>query len=157
MSLIFNIFKIMIREATIKDMDTIIDFQLKMAMETEDARLDVNILKPGVKALFNKPEMGLYYVAEVNGKVVGSTMTTYEWSDWRNATMIWLQSVYFLPEYRNQKLFSKMYAYIKAKVEADNSIGGIRLYVDKTNTHAQKVYNAVGMNGEHYDTYEWIK
>ncbi len=157
MFLIFNIYKIMIREATIKDMDTIIDFQLKMAMETEDVKLDVNILKSGVKALFNKPEMGLYYVAEVVGKVVGSTMTTYEWSDWRNATMIWLQSVYFLPEYRNQKLFSKMYAYIKAKVEADNSIGGIRLYVDKTNTHAQKVYNAVGMNGEHYDTYEWIK
>lgn len=147
----------MIREATIKDMDTIIDFQLKMAMETENVKLDVNILKSGVNTLFNKPEMGLYYVAEVDGKVVGSTMTTYEWSDWRNATIIWLQSVYFLPEYRNQKLFSKMYAYIKAKVEADNSIGGIRLYVDKTNLHAQKVYNAIGMNGEHYDTYEWIK
>ncbi len=147
----------MIREATIKDMDTIIDFQLKMAMETENIALDITILKSGVKTLFEKPEKGRYYVAEVDGKVVGSTMTTYEWSDWRNATMIWLQSVYFLPEFRNQKLFSKMYAFIKAKVEADDSICGIRLYVDKTNLHAQKVYKAIGMNGEHYDTYEWIK
>ncbi len=147
----------MIREATIDDMDAIIDFQLKMAMETEDVKLDSEILMAGVKALFEKSELGLYYVAEVDGKVVGSTMTTYEWSDWRNATMIWLQSVYFLPEYRNQKLFSKMYAYIKAKVIADESFCGIRLYVDKTNLHAQKVYNTIGMNGEHYDTYEWIK
>lgn len=147
----------MIREATIKDMEVIIDFQLKMAMETENVSLDLSILKPGVIALFEKPEMGLYYLAEVDGKVVGSTMTTYEWSDWRNATMIWLQSVYFLPEFRNQKLFSKMYAFIKAKVKADESFCGIRLYVDKTNLHAHKVYKAIGMNGEHYDTYEWIK
>lgn len=147
----------MIREATIKDMEVIIDFQLKMAMETENVSLDLRILKPGVKALFEKPEMGLYYVAEADGKIVGSTMTTYEWSDWRNATMIWLQSVYFLPEYRNKKLFSKMYAFIKAKVKADESFCGIRLYVDKTNLHAQKVYKAIGMDGEHYDTYEWIK
>jgi len=147
----------MIREATINDMDVIIDFQLRMAEETEGMKLNSEILKKGVTALFQFPEKGYYYVAEVDGKVVGSTMTTYEWSDWRNATMVWLQSVYVLPEYRNQKLFSKMYAHIKAKVIADESFCGIRLYVDKTNLHAQKVYKAIGMNGEHYDTYEWIK
>ena len=30
-------------------------------------------------------------------------------------------------------------------------------YVDKTNKYAQKVYNALGMSGEHYDTFEWTK
>jgi len=147
----------MIRKAEIKDADVIIDFQLKMAMETEGITLDLGVLKAGVNTLFKNPDKGLYYVAEVDGKVVGSTMTTYEWSDWRNATMIWLQSVYFLPEYRNQKLFSKMYAFIKKHVESDESLCGIRLYVDKTNKHAQKVYKALGITGEHYDTYEWIK
>ena len=147
----------MIREATIKDIDSIIGFQIRMAKETEDMHLDPVILNAGVKALFEHSERGRYYVAEVDGKVVGSTMITYEWSDWRNATIIWLQSVFFLPEFRNQKLFSKMYAHIKAIAEKDEGIGGIRLYVDKTNLHAQKVYRALGMNGDHYDTYEWMK
>lgn len=147
----------MIRNATVEDATTIIDFQLKMALETEGVKLNPEVLKAGVNSLFKNPEKGQYFVAEIDGKVVGSVMATYEWSDWRNGTFVWLQSVYILSGYRNRKLFSEMYAFIKKIVESDESLCGIRLYVDKTNKHAQKVYHALGMNGEHYDTYEWIK
>jgi len=29
--------------------------------------------------------------------------------------------------------------------------------VDKTNKNAQKTYENVGMNGEHYQLFEWMK
>ena len=38
------------------------------------------------------------HVAERDGQVVGQTMITYEWSDWRNGTFWWIQSVYIPPE-----------------------------------------------------------
>ncbi len=147
----------MIREANANDISSIIDFQLKMALETENLNLNKKVLTEGVHKIFKDPSKGKYFVAEINEKVIGSTMITYEWSDWRNGTVIWLQSVYILPEYRGQKIFSWIYKHIKQIAEQDTSIAGIRLYVDKTNQHAQSVYQTLGMNGDHYATYEWMK
>jgi ribosomal protein S18 acetylase RimI-like enzyme len=147
----------MIRKGELRDINSIVEFQMRMAMETENLKLDENVLRKGVKAVFENPERGHYYIAESETNVMGSMLTTYEWSDWRNGTIVWLQSVYILPEYRGQKLFSKMYDFVKHIFEKDASIQGIRLYVDKTNLHAQKVYKSIGMTNEHYHMFEWIK
>jgi ribosomal protein S18 acetylase RimI-like enzyme len=41
---------------------------------------------------------------------------------------------------------------------ADNpAIRGLRLYVDQTNAAAQQTYTQLGMNGEHYRVFEWMK
>ena len=32
--------------------------------------------------------------------------------------------------------------------------GGLRLYVDNSNSRAQTAYSALGMNGEHYRVFE---
>ena len=146
-----------IREAKKEDAHAIIDFQLAMAKETEEMELDPDILNKGIESLFNDTTKGQYYVMENNDKIVGSVLTTYEWSDWRNGTIIWLQSVYILPEFRGKKLFSKMYDHLKQKVLNNSNLIGLRLYVDNRNLKAQKVYEKVGMNGDHYKTYEWIK
>jgi ribosomal protein S18 acetylase RimI-like enzyme len=84
-------------------------------------------------------------------------MITYEWSDWRNRNIWWIQSVYVKPEARRKGVYAAMYAHIKNLVQADPSIGGIRLYVDKTNTPAQHTYSKLGMNGDHYQVFEWMK
>jgi len=41
-------------------------------------------------------------------------------------------------------------------MKADN-LNGIRLYADKTNVAAQKTYENLGMNQDHYVTFEWMK
>ena len=146
----------MIREATIKDIATIIDFQQKMAWETEKVTLDPIILTEGVKNLFADVNRGKYYVAEENGTVVGSLMTTYEWSDWRNGTVLWIQSVYIIESYRGKGIYKQLYNYIQGMVKKSSDLRGIRLYVDKTNKSAQRVYEKLGMNGEHYQVYEWM-
>jgi GNAT superfamily N-acetyltransferase len=146
-----------IRFAQIQDQDDIVSFQIKMAKESEGIDLDRNALSKGVDAVFKDPRKGQYYVAEDDGKVIGSMLTTYEWSDWRNQYIYWLQSVYLLPEYRGKNIFGKMYAHLKQKAIEDSQVGGIRLYVDERNHHALKVYKAIGMNGDHYRTFEWMK
>ena len=147
----------MIREATTKDIPSIIDFQKKMAWETEKITLDQVILTEGVKNLFADINRGKYYVAEENGEVVGSLMTTYEWSDWRNGTVLWIQSVYIIESHRGKGIYKQLYEFVQDKVKKSADLRGIRLYVDKTNKPAQKVYEKLGMNGEHYQVFEWMK
>jgi GNAT superfamily N-acetyltransferase len=145
------------RNATPADAAAIIDFQLAMARETEDLALDREILTRGVNALFADPPLGRYFVAEVDGKVVGSLMITYEWSDWRNGMVWWIQSVYVVPEMRRRGIYAGLYQHVKSLVEPEPSIRGIRLYVDNRNAAAQQVYARLGMEGEHYRVFEWMK
>lgn len=146
-----------IREAIPSDAAYIVDFQLKMAYETENLKLTKSIVELGVEAVFDDISKGTYYVAEIDGNIVGSLLTTYEWSDWRNGQVLWIQSVYILKEFRGQGIFKEMYTYIKEKVtNQSNDFRGIRLYVDKTNEAAQKVYDKLGMENHHYEMYEWM-
>jgi ribosomal protein S18 acetylase RimI-like enzyme len=154
---------ITIRKAQPEDIAFIIDSQIKMARETEGMELDPSTVAKGVAAVFGDSVMGDYYIAsEMQGaaeteKSVACLLTLMEWSDWRNGNVIWIHSVYVLPEYRGQGVFPKMYEYLKNSVQASVHLRGLRLYVDKTNLHAQKVYQKLGMSNDHYELYEWMK
>lgn len=145
-----------IRPATQKDSTHIINFQHQMAMETEHVKLEAAVLAEGLKRLFDDPAKGKYFVAEDSGEVIGCLMTTYEWSEWRCGNVLWIQSVYIKSSHRSKGVFKKMYEHIKSMVTPESEYRGIRLYVDKTNAAAQKVYEKLGMNGEHYQVYEWM-
>ena len=146
-----------IRQAIGTDAPSIVAFQLAMAWETENLKLDEPTVVKGVAAVFADQAKGIYYVAETDGKVVGSLLTTFEWSDWRNGTVLWIQSVYVRPEYRKRSIFSKLYKHIQKMVTDSSALRGIRLYADKTNTPAHGVYEHLGMTAEHYQMYEWMK
>jgi GNAT superfamily N-acetyltransferase len=147
---------ITVRKATLKDAPAIINFQLKMAWETEELALDTETVTKGVNAVFEDLSHGQYYVAEDDGKVVASLLITYEWSDWRNCNVWWFQSVYVVPEYRRQGIFRKMYNHIR-QLSEELDIAGLRLYVETRNMLAQKTYEALGMSSEHYAFYEWMR
>ena len=147
----------MVRLATKMDTATIAEFQLAMARETENLVLDKSLLVHGIENLFGDASKGSYYVAEENEEVIGCLMTTYEWSDWRNGNVVWIQSVYIAKEHRGKGVYKKMYQHIQQLVTLSTDFKGIRLYVDKTNVNAQKVYQQLGMNGEHYQVFEWMK
>ncbi len=143
-----------IRKAKKEEAKMISDFQQKMALETEDYVLDKKTVEAGVKAVFDDSSKGQYFIAIQEYVIAGSLLITYEWSDWRNSYVVWIQSVYVLPEYRKLGVFKKMYAFIKQLVAENKNYSGIRLYVDNTNTNAQKVYTKIGMNGDHYKLFE---
>jgi GNAT superfamily N-acetyltransferase len=146
-----------VRKAIKEDAELIAAFQLAMALETEQLILDPHIVDCGVRAVFEDPNRGNYYVAEIDGEVISSLLTTFEWSDWRNGTVLWIQSVYVLPQYRRHGVYRKMYRYLQEMVLNDNNLRGIRLYADISNTPAHLTYLKMGMNADHYQTFEWIK
>jgi GNAT superfamily N-acetyltransferase len=145
-----------IRRATPIDADAIIDFQQRMAWETERLTLDPEILRAGVNSVFTNGGCGHYWVAEDDALVIASLLITYEWSDWRNSNVWWFQSVYVLPSYRRQGIFRAMYLRIKAEAEKQG-VAGLRLYVETNNYTAQQTYEAMGMKSEHYKMFEWLK
>ena len=145
------------RNATPDDIPSIVAFQLAMAEETEQVRLDREVCTAGVAAVFTDAARGRFFVGEKDGAVVGSALITYEWSDWRNGVVWWIQSVFVLPEFRRQGVYAGLYAHIRDLARASSDVRGIRLYVDRRNTAAQEVYARLGMNGEHYQVFEWMK
>jgi GNAT superfamily N-acetyltransferase len=142
-----------VRPSTPADLDVIVAFNLRMAEESERLRLDPAILREGVRAVLETRAPGRYWAAERDGRVVGQLLITYEWSDWRNGMVWWIQSVYVAPEARRSGVFQALFAKVRQEALAAGA-AGLRLYVDATNGLAQGVYAAVGMRGGHYSVFE---
>ncbi len=146
-----------IRKGKLSDTERIVELQLQMARETEGLKLNKQVVTKGVQGVFQQPERGTYWVAEENNRVLAVLLAIPEWSDWRNATVLWIHSLYVIPEAREKGIFSKLYGNLKKQVRQSTELAGLRLYVDKQNTPAQKVYEKLGMNKHHYELYEWLK
>jgi ribosomal protein S18 acetylase RimI-like enzyme len=149
-----------IRPALSRDAEAIIEFQIQMALETEELELDLHTVTRGVQAVLDDSAKGQYWVAEAGapgGHLVGSLMTTYEWSDWRDGTVLWVQSVYVMPALRGRGIYRRMYEHLRNRVLASPDLRGIRLYVDRRNLAAQRIYERLGMSREHYEMFEWMK
>ncbi len=146
-----------VRPARPEDAPVVAGFQILMAGETEGMELDPETVSQGVAAVFADRSKGEYFVAETGERVVGCLMVTPEWSDWRNGTVLWIQSVYVVPEMRGRGVYRLLYEHMQARVMASPALRGIRLYVDKRNTAAQGVYVRLGMTREHYELFEWMK
>lgn len=141
---------IRIRAATPKDAATIALFNIRMALETENLRLDPMTIERGVKRLFEDKSRGDYYVAEIGGAVVGCLMVTHEWSDWRDGDMWWIQSVYVASEARKVGVFKALFAHVERLAHEAEAVA-IRLYVDRHNDRAKSSYAKMGMELTEYD------
>jgi ribosomal protein S18 acetylase RimI-like enzyme len=98
-----------------------------------------------------------YVVAEDDGGLVGSLMVTKEWSDWRNGSFWWIQSVYVRPEVRRRGVYRSLYRHVQNLAAADPGVCGFRLYVDRENVVAQGTYGALGMKATRYLVFEELK
>jgi GNAT superfamily N-acetyltransferase len=148
---------IQIRSAERKDHQFIATSQVAMAFETEQLKLDPIIVEKGVMAVLNDSNKGEYFIAEIDHEPVACLLTIPEWSDWRNGTVLWIHSVYVLPQARKFGVFKALYHHLKDKVQESAYLRGLRLYVDKSNKKAQDVYTKLGMTNHHYELYEWMK
>jgi len=144
---------IIITRGTPRDIDKIVQFQIDMAMESEGCLLNREKVTHGVTPAMNDETKGIYWVAQIEGNTIGSLMLTREWSDWNNEWYWWIQSVYVMPECRKRGVYRAMYSTLK-EVATENHVSQIRLYVDKTNLSAQKVYQRLGMHESHYLMFE---
>lgn len=142
-----------VRTATRDDLDRIVLFNQALARESEGRELDRTVLRKGVEALLTDPARGTYWLAERDGEVVAQLMVTTEWSDWRNADVWWIQSVYVSKKHRREGIYRALHDRVRA--EADRAgAAGLRLYVDRDNRTAQRTYDELGMRTSHYVMFE---
>ncbi len=149
---------ITIRPARLDDLDLIVVFNARLALETESKTLDRSVLELGVRAAIAEPERLRYWIAERDGVIAGQAANTREWSDWRNGWIWWLQSVYVAEPHRSAGVFRALYHQIRAEAQAQPDVIGLRLYVEHANARAQDAYTRLGMSPGGYEVFEelWL-
>lgn len=149
---------LIIRPARTEDVDALVRFSAAMALETEGRRLDETRLRQGTQAVLDSPARGFYTVAELTDRsprlVVGQLLVTFEWSDWRNATFWWIQSVYVDAAWRRRGVYRRMHEAILESAKKRGDVCGVRLYVEGENTVAKTVYEKVGLGASSYHVFE---
>ncbi len=85
---------------------------------------------------------------------VGTLMLTREWSDWRNGDWWWIQSVYVKPAHRRQGVYAALYRHVESQARQTPGVIGMRLYVERDNTAAQRSYEGLGMSDTGYRIFE---
>jgi len=145
-----------IRLATAADAAVLVEFNMAMALETEGKHLLPEVIGAGVRALLDNPAAGFYLLAETE-RVVAALMITKEWSDWRNGSFWWIQSVYVRPEARRQGVYRRLYRHVQDMAASDAKVCGFRLYVERENNSAQATYAALGMKETRYLVFEELK
>ena len=143
-----------VREATADDAAVISELNQRLALETEGKRLDPAVISAGVRRGLGQPELCRYFVAEVDGDIVGQTMITYELSDWRDGLLWWIQSVFVRQPARGGRVFGALYRHIEEAARRDADARGLRLYVHVDNVTAMEVYERLGMERSRYVLYE---
>ena len=146
--------RINVRDATLDDVEFIAECNYWLAAETEDKTLDRTVLTRGIRNVLAKPDLCRYFIAEVDGRSAGTTMLTYEATDWRDGVIWWFQSVYILKEFRNLGVFRTVYQHIEGLARASEEVKALRLYVRKDNKRALDTYQALGMSPAGYEVLE---
>lgn len=145
-----------VRPAVEADWPTIADFNIRLAAETEDKMLDPATVEAGVRGLFSEPSRGRYFVACVDDRIVGQLMHTFEWSDWRNGEIWWLQSVYVHVDFRRQGVFRRLNEHLTRLASDAVGVVGLRLYVEHHNDRALQTYLSLGMSDPSYRVMEQL-
>jgi GNAT superfamily N-acetyltransferase len=146
---------VLVRDARPDDRAAIVEFNARLALETESKALDRDVLDRGVAAALADPDRLRYWVAEApGGRVVGQAAVTREWSDWRNGWLWWFQSVYVAPDHRGRGVFRALFGHIRRDARGRPDVIGLRLYVESENLDAQRTYRAVGMRPGGYLVFE---
>ena len=142
-----------VRPATLADAAVVVEFNRLLALETEDKVLDPAVLARGVAAGLADPNKGRYFVAEdpeAGDGVLGQLMLTFEWSDWRNGWLWWIQSVYVREDARRRGVFRALYEHVHRAARADPTVAGLRLYMEHENHRARQTYLAMGLEATGY-------
>lgn len=146
--------KCTVRSATLGDLPAIVDFNCRLAEETEHKRLDRETITRGVRRALTEPNLCRYFVAEMEDRVIGQAMITLELTDWRDGVLWWFQSVYVDAAYRSRGVFRALFEHIQRTARSEADVRGLRLYVERENERAQRVYEQLGLRPSGHLVYE---
>lgn len=143
-----------ITSATPDDAPAIVEYNIALAIDTEKKTLDRATVQAGVRAVLSDPSKGRYFVARISdgdeaGTVIGQLMVTYEWSDWRNGMMWWVQSAYVRSDWRRKGVFRALFQHVVEQAKREH-VPCVRLYVEEQNAPARETYASLGLEPTGY-------
>ena len=145
---------ITIRPGLIEDAAIVVAMNMALAEETEGKSLPREIVERGVATGLSDPGRCLYFLAQIGQDVVGQTMVTKEWSDWRDGWFWWIQSVYVPAPFRRRGVFRTLHQHIRNESKKHADVCGLRLYVHHDNDRAIGTYRELGMAVTEYNLCE---
>jgi GNAT superfamily N-acetyltransferase len=142
-----------ISRATTEDAAKIAENNILLAKESEGEQLDQKTVLAGVQTVLEDEGKGFYLVAKERNVIIGQLMITYEWSDWRNQSIWWVQSVYVSKNHRKSSVFTTLLKEVK-KQAIQHKVSLLRLYVHESNTQAITVYQHTQWKKPSYQLFE---
>ena len=138
----------LLRMATLQDLDIIIENNIKLAMEFENIedcplKIEKQIVKKGVKRVLENENLGFYFICKEKEALIGQVLITYEWSDWRNQMIWWLHRIYVTPKWRKKGALKKIIKKLDELAEKKN-VYAMRLYLHSNNKNAIYAYEKTG-------------
>jgi GNAT superfamily N-acetyltransferase len=144
-----------VRPATPADVPVLVEYNRRLARETESKELDPATVAAGVAAALADPDRkGPYFLACDGADVVGQMQVTFEWSDWRNGWFWWVQGVYVRADARGRGVFRTLYQHVRDRARQAGDVIGLRLYVEHDNGTARATYERQGMQMLSYNLME---
>jgi len=139
--------------ARIADAEKIAEHNVLLAEESENVGISYDITLRGVREVISDMTRGFYLVAEEESAIIGQMMVTYEWSDWRNEQMWWLQSIYVDRAWRKRGVMRALLAQVR-EMAKEEGVALLKLYVHENNHAAMAAYEKSGMMRAPYVIYE---
>ena len=143
-----------IKKADLIHKEIVVEFIISEALERRDLTLDPLIVSNGVLHLLEHPTDGAYYIAEMQGTIVGYMMIFFEWSDWRGGNFYYIESAYTKKEFRNQGVLKALFQ--RAYQDAENEKSAIRMITDKNDSTVIEIFKKLGLGDYHYTVLEVV-
>lgn len=143
-----------IRKAATGDVTTVVEFHAQLAQESESVALDKDLARRGVEDVLADPSKGVYWLAEVNGAVVGQVLLTTEWNDWRDGFFWWIQGAFVKKEWRGRGVFHALFDFVQEQAAEHRDVCGVRLCIEVQNIRAKRVCESLGLEATHHEVYE---
>jgi len=142
-----------IRQATIADLPTLVDFTLKEALEAENRELNRSVVEKGVRASLENPELAKYWVlATEDCQSLASISVVREWSDWNAGFYWWIQGLFIRKDYRGQGLLQQLFSRVQLEARKAGAVE-LRLYVHRANRPACRAYEREGFRSSPYQIF----
>jgi GNAT superfamily N-acetyltransferase len=139
-----------IRRALAADVDLLVRFALREALDAEHANLDPAAVRRGVSAAIDDPRLARYWVAEADdGAIVASISALTEWSNFHGGFYWWVQSLFVVPEQRGRGIGDRLLDHV-AGAASDEGALDLRLYAHQANERALRMYRRCGFTAAPY-------
>ena len=139
-----------VREASIDDLNVIVDFIAEEAREAEGRTQDRKTLESGIGEALRDDSIAKYWLlVDGLGVAIGCASVVKEWSDWNAGYYWWIQSMYIAPDCRGKGYLNALIGSIARAARKEKCVE-LRLYVHERNKTAVRAYEKAGLGVSPY-------